>query len=479
MAHSGFMLSFSSVMGLLYVLPWIKEITDMCVMKGNIVIEGVRKGILAGISIAIATLPIQLHFYYVYPLTSLLTNLIVVPLVGIVLADGILTVFLCFVFMCVTRVSCGAAIGKMEQVIAVIRKPSEWILFIYEEIGKISSRIDAGIWVIGKPELWQVIIYYLIVAGMILYQRGCFPGQKKKEKIPQFIQIVLVLTAVCFLCKNPREGLQVHFLDVGQGDCIVLINENGNAYMVDGGSTSKSDVGANQIIPFLKYMGVKNLEAVFITHPDMDHISGIEEMLQTDICRIKIKRLILPDVAQNLKDTELIGLRELAAESDAAVYYMHQGELLRDGNLKIMSLNPAEKESAQDMNALSQVLYVAYKDFSMLLTGDVTGEKEQQLCEGYEILQKQGAISDERITVLKVAHHGSRYSTTEQLLKQMSPRYAIISAGKKNVYNHPHTETMERLERFGSSILKTMDYGAITIQVKGKKVLLKGYRKQP
>ena len=109
---------------------------------------------------------------------------------------------------------------------------------------------------------------------------------------------------------------------------------------------------------------------------------------------------------------------------------------MHDGDLNFISMNPAENADSQDMNELSQVLYVTYEDFSMLLTGDVTGEKESEICNMYEWIEKKNGSPNggeqSGIDVLKVAHHGSRYSTTEGLLKRMTPRYAIISAGKKN-----------------------------------------------
>ena len=472
MGHSGFMLSFGAVMGLLFVMPWIKELTDGRVMKRNGIVKWIRNGIISGFSIAIATLPIQLHFYYVYPITSLIANLIVIPLVGVLLVNGSLTVLINGACIKMTRVSCSMSAENLGRIIEVLRKPSEWILAIYEEIGKISAKVQGGIWVIGKPFLWQIIIYYLVVMGMIVYQKYYVFNKKNEEKqygIPQYMQILVLLVAICFLCRNPREGFEVHFLDVGQGDCIVVVNDNRNAYMIDGGSTSRLEVGNYQIVPFLKYMGIKELEAVFITHPDEDHINGIMEMMQTDSCQIAIKRLILPDVAQNLKDTELIKLRALAAESDIPVYYMHCGERLRDGVLDIISLNPAENADSRDMNELSQVLYITYEDFSMLLTGDVTGEMESEICDVYDLIEKQKSSSNREmqkgIDVLKVAHHGSRYSTTEQFLERISPRYAIISAGKKNVYGHPHEETIERLFKSGSAILTTPECGAVTVEV--------------
>ena len=127
------------------------------------------------------------------------------------------------------------------------------------------------------------------------------------------------------------------------------------------------------------------------------------------------------------------------------------------------------------MNEISEVLYLEYGEFSMLLTGDVTGTAEKEV-----IGKLSGKLSGkELLTVLKVAHHGSKYSTPIELLELTKPKYAIISAGENNRYGHPHEETLERLEEVGCKVLRTDERGFIEICARGKKVKVYGYGQPP
>ena len=254
------------------------------------------------------------------------------------------------------------------------------------------------------------------------------------------------------------DQMEVHFMDVGQGDCIVMRNENGNCYMVDGGSTSKSQTGKYQILPFLESMGIGELEAVFVTHPDEDHISGILELMEQSPWGVRINSLILPDVSREMKQKELAELREQAAAYGIPVRYIGRGDVVQDRNLKFTCLSPEEGMATDEVNEISTVLYTEYEEFKMLLTGDVTGEPEWELLSGLE--------GKEALTVLKVAHHGSKYSTPREFLEMTDPVIAVISAGKDNRYGHPHEELIERLEKRGCRIYRTAKSGAVTMQVR-------------
>ena len=209
----------------------------------------------------------------------------------------------------------------------------------------------------------------------------------------------------------------------------------------------------------MKSRGIIRLEAVFLSHPDEDHVNGVVEMIeQTGKTGIKIGCLVLPDVSREQKDSGLLDLRQVAKEHGIPVRYIGSGDVIWDKRLKIECLNPEsqsegrESENSQrkdvqtqsgqnnqqseDMNEISEVLYLEYGEFSMLLTGDVTGTAEKEV-----IGKLSGKLSGkELLTVLKVAHHGSKYSTPIELLELTKPKYAIISAGENNRYGHPHEE---------------------------------------
>ena len=337
--------------------------------------------------------------------------------------------------------------------------------------------------------------------------------------IPVGICWGFLLLGVVILAWRFRPELQVTFLDVGQGDCIFLQTENGDSYLTDGGSSSVSKVGKYRMIPFLKYQGASQIKAVFVSHADSDHCNGIAELLeQAELEGIRVENLVLTDLADECRSEGYEELVELAGQNGITVQFLHEGQQLQDGELLFQCLHPSKGYRAEDLNETSMVLLVTYREFSMLLTGDVQGAGEEHLTQelqdwrepgvtqmqnvirisGEEESMEEQSIEDERIeeqieekrsqnkmganhaetelTVLKVAHHGSKNSTSEEFLKAANPKLAIISCGEGNRYGHPHEETLERLEKSDVPWFCTKDYGAITVTVDGKShVEVRGY----
>ena len=352
--------------------------------------------------------------------------------------------------------------------------------------------------------------------------------------IPVGICWGFLLLGVVILTWRFRPELQVTFLDVGQGDCIFLQTENGDSYLTDGGSSSVSKVGKYRMIPFLKYQGASQIKAVFVSHADSDHCNGIAELLeQAELEGIRVENLVLTDLADECCSEGYEELVELAGQNGITVQFLHEGQQLQDGELLFQCLYPSKGYRAEDLNETSMVLLVTYREFSMLLTGDVQGAGEEHLTQelqdwrepgvtqmqdvirisGEEESMEEQSIEDERIeeqsieeqsienerieeqieekrsqnkmganhaetelTVLKVAHHGSKNSTSEDFLKAANPKLAIISCGEGNRYGHPHEETLERLEKADVLWFCTKDYGAITVKVDGKShVEVRGY----
>ena len=481
--HSGFLLSFGAVLGIGIVLPWWKGMLGRLAGKqsGHGPKKGMEKltetvinGFYLGTAIALTTLPVLFYFYYKYSLYSLLLNLYVIPLMGVAFAGGILSMSVGF-FM------------KAAGILAGM--PDRFILWLYEISCREALKLPGAVHIGGRPGLWQIAAYYGILCGMIFWHypaeeesasgtgkhRGILlpPGGRslkktdcrsgrKGETVPAVIHWLLTLGIVWLLSIRPYSGFSVSFLDVGQGDCIVMRNENGKCYMVDGGSASKSQVGKYSILPYLESEGIGELEAVFLTHPDEDHISGVMELMEQSGYGVGINGLILPDASSEIKNEELSELREQAARYDIPVYYIARGDIIRDEKLKLSCLGPEKGITTDEVNEISTVLLAEYGEFRMLLTGDVTGEPERELLTELE--------GEEPLTVLKVAHHGSKYSTPREILEMTDPVYAIISAGKDNRYGHPHEELMERLERQGCHIYQTAESGAVTMKVWNGKI---------
>lgn len=217
-------------------------------------------------------------------------------------------------------------------------------------------------------------------------------------------------------------------------------------------------VGKYRIEPFLKSQGVRELDYVFISHGDSDHISGIEEMLERKETGVGIKTLVLP--VWEMWDEKLTELAKKALDNGTKVSVMEQGDILREGEMSFTCLFPGKEFSGETGNEASMVLAVRYGEFDMLFTGDVEGKGEEALTKQLE--ENYKGYSWE---VLKVAHHGSKNSSTEEFLKEAQPVYALISAGQENRYGHPHKETIKRLSDIGSKSYSTKENGAVKVEV--------------
>lgn len=173
---------------------------------------------------------------------------------------------------------------------------------------------------------------------------------------------------------------------------------------------------------------------------------------------IKINHLVLPDTM--LKDEAYQNMVQLAKNKNIPIIYFKKGDKLIDGDLKITCLHPYPGFETDNRNNYSTVLWMQYKDMDMLFTGDVSDEGEDALIES-------GMPECE---ILKLAHHGSKYTNSEEFLAQVSPQYAVVSAGKDNDYGHPNKEVIERLEAIGTKTYCTIDYGAIELKTDGKRL---------
>lgn len=436
--HSGFLLSFGSVCGLGVLSPilqisgeYLRKKTKeskwivICRTAGNKFVTG----LITSLSVSLFILPIQLFFFYRIPLYSVYLNLLVIPFMSIVMIIGLLVMaFPVLSFLCPIEIG--------------IFKWFEWLCLNFE-------KIPGHNLLFGRPQVGKIICYYLILLLAI--------GVDKYHK--KWLTICILTISVIMLLWSGNHGLEIFILDVGQGDCICVRTEDNRCFLFDGGSSSKQNIGEKVIQPFLEYQGIGKIHGIFLSHKDEDHYNGIIQLLEQD--EIIIERIYLP----NVESMTSFG-KQLRKMSNADIQFVERGDVWKVGEFTLECLHPAKNYSADD-NTSSACFLLREGEFSMLLTGDVEGEGEMLLLEEL----KKRKIT--HINALKVAHHGSVYSTSEEFLKQVTPIVAFISCGRRNVYGHPHAETLERLERTSTKIWSTTERGAIKIDVKRKEI--KGY----
>lgn len=456
--NSGFQMSFGAIIAIVLILPIVEEILN----TDNKII----KVLSANFTISLVMNPILAWNYYELPTFSFLLNIVVVPLMSVVIVSSIVGIFCsCIMF----------GFGK------IVIFPGCGILELYTFLCNIINKSSFASIVVGQPKVTIIIVYYAILLVVLFGLKNIRTKYTRAEKERNIIKketglvlekkakkerrikgqnvklrlacIVGFLLLNCLIYYIPNPGFYITFINVGQGDGILIHGDNGTKVMVDGGSTSEKQVAKNCIVPYLKAEGIGTIDYSIITHTDKDHISGILEILENNNSnRIRIKNLVMPDI--NMKDDTYNELIEKAKLKKINILYIKKGDTLSLGKTKIKCIYPETTTTASDKNDYCTVLSVKNKTSKILLTGDISKEIEEKIKDDIE----------ENYTVLKVAHHGSNYSSSEKFLKKVNPKYSIISVGKNNSYGHPGNETMERLRKQGGVIYRTDEKGGITIR---------------
>lgn len=437
--HSGFLFSFGAVCGIGILLP--------AAQRNFFGDSRMEKVFLSGVVVSVATLPVYLGFYYEFPPYSVLLNLVVIPCMAFVLLGGLASL---------GAAACILSLGEFTAY------PVHLLLWFYEKCCQVCAQMPGHIWSAGRPALWQILLFFGILFVLVM----------RNDRLPKLLFWQGMLCALFVLGVRLPGCLQITMVDVGQGDCIYLSEESGIRLLIDGGSSDKKDVAKYQIMPFLKYEGVSHLDAVVITHPDSDHINGVCDLLEETAStgRFAIDALYLPDVGERGRQKAYHELERLAGQAGVPVRYLGFGDRLQCGNIMLTCLHPEKGWDTEEINAYSTVLHLSYGDFTALFTGDLEDAGERRV---EEIIRREGALQD--ITLLKVAHHGSKNSTGTAFLRETAPKIALISSGRDNRYGHPHVELLERLEKQECVIYRTQHSGAVTVRVRKDRVTVEEY----
>ena len=439
--HSGFLLSFGAILGL-----------------------GCFSENLGGsLSVFLIHFPIMLSVYFEFPIYSFLLNLVIIPAMSVLMTLGILCIL------------CGAvpvyAIGM--GMAHIMGAGCHALLWVFEMLCELSLALPGANWITGKPDNWRLVCFYMVVLILFILQEYCKYINKKSKyvkkgitiKIPKLLQLMMILAAVILVTSRNYEGLEITFVDVGQGDCIWIQTPEGKHYLIDAGSTSESSVGQYTLLPYLKYMGTDRLDAVFLTHLDSDHTSAITELLENGEEAykrngIEIGCIVIAEAV--IRDEAYEKLIELCNMCNIQIAYAKTGDVISEDKLKLSILHPEDDYVTESRNAYSLVVKLDYfrenGHFGALFTGDVEADGEQIIA---EYLKDKDWSCD----LFKASHHGSKNSNTEELLEVIQPQLTVISCAEDNGYGHPHKETLERLKAVGSDVLITKDSGAIMIKV--------------
>ena len=453
---SGFRLSFLAVIGI-FTAQEVVRVWDIKHMIG--------RSLLMSTFVWIFTLPASVSSYFCVNLLSVPINILILPMMSILLPAGYVA----------------AATG-----FAPIAGPVYYILRLYTAICEKEKNIPYIRPVTGVPGTAAVVAYYALLALFVLLmirrpflKKRRFDPKKvrfylkwrkpyvKRKNLPLFL--LLAGCAVIFV-RPAAVGLQAVFLDVGQGDAIYA-EAGGENILMDAGSSNVSNVGKYRVIPFLQSRGITKLDHVIISHMDKDHISAVKEMLE----------LGYPMIGELVVGTNIdpaCELLVLAMEKGVNIRFVSAGEELisssisgknREG-LSVSIIAPEAGRRYSDANSGSVVVSLKYDDLQLLLTGDSGFESEK-------IYAERLSADTSAVSVLKCAHHGSKYSTSSDLLETYLPGITVISCYKYNTYGHPNPLTLERLQKVSSDIFCTADSGAIMLDY-SRRITVEEYGKR-
>lgn len=483
--YAGFWLSFGAVLAILLMYPLLKECYELpSRFREKKIIVKLWDALLLSFGIQIFTLPILLFYYYEVPLYSVLLNLVVIPVFSVALVSALIGGVAAAVSAgCLVTVGSvgslavagdvvtvsgslgGSVISEvMGKVADVLLLPLRVVFLLYKVLCGFTDEFTVGRWIVGKPHALQIAFFYIgILACMLLVKKE--PECIKKRK-GRFV-FVGVLFMTFILCFRIRTYTEVTFLDIGQGDCCVMKAENGMTFLFDAGSSDVPESGKRRLTPFLKANGIRQIDYAFISHPDEDHVNAVLECLEMQKkSGVYIKNIVLSAYAK--EDAKYEEIKTAAEKAKCNICYFEKGNRITVGegkNEKIIleCLFPSGEEGITDTNEQSLVIRMEVGGARILLTGDIGAEVEARLVEQLQ----SGQITE--IDILKVPHHGSRYSSSKEFLEFIKPKVAVISCGEGNSYGHPHEDTLKRLEEAGCKILTTPESGAITVRI-GKEI---------
>lgn len=449
--EGGCQMSFAAIFAIGYVLPWVKEMAkkregeeDGRIRRFPRWRKRVGDALLSSVVISGVTLPVVLRVFFTFSPYSVFINMVVIPCMTPMMISGIVA-GLAGVFLPPGRFG--------DILIRILFLPAVSVLGFFDLFLERMRELPGAVWTAGCPSLPEMGLLYLfeVLLFYIWYKRLWTWGLR-----------VAVCTAMFFLIVPSDRQLFVTMLDVGQGDGIVLQMPEGENMLIDGGSTSRSGVGQYVIAPALRYYGIAELDYVVVTHMDEDHVSGVRELLEMEY---PVRRLLLPG---GQDDKEMAAFAAQAEKAGTEVIYMERGDTVyfsgrgAGDTCFLRCMHPYTGFQTGDPNAASLVFHLRYDAFDALFTGDLEKEGEEALC---EYMKNESW----KLELLKVAHHGSKYSTGVTFLHQMPPQAALISAGEQNRYGHPHRETLDRLYGCGADIYETSEGGAITVKTDGKR----------
>lgn len=406
-------------------------------------------------AVQIMIFPIILYSYNTISFTFFISNFFASFIVGPILILGYICLFL----------------GKFLGFLVVIE---ELLLELLFKIAEIVGNFELSKIYVVSPNIIFFVIYYLILFFIIFVPREVknkifLKVRQNFNIIKKYLIISLCIVSIFLLFLNlSKDDLTIDFLDVAQGDCTLITTKTGKRILVDGGDCENYDYGENVVLPYLLKHGISSLDYILVSHFDSDHCGGLFSIIEN----LKIKNIIF---GYQYEETEyLLEFLKLADSKNINIIIVSNNDIVKIDEFIYFEIFSPFKDDMITENAINNNSVVAKLNFSknnfstsILFTGDIEAIAEEKL-----VLEYGNKLKSD---ILKVAHHGSITSTTDEFLENVNPKIALIGVGKNNSYGHPSQITIQNLNKAGATIHRTDQSGQITITLKNKKFQIKTY----
>ena len=417
-----------SFMGTAGIVIFNKSITNFFIKLK--IKQKIAEALSVTFSAQLMIMPITILNFNTISLTFFISNILASPLLGIIIIFGFISIFI-------------------SSILNPISKVLFLILHIFLEllilVSKVTEKIPGSSILVKTPNILFAIVYYILILFFnyffVIKQN---PTRRFHKKIIKIITIKKIkngfkVIAVVFLIMllltrivriiNPT--LKIYFIDVGQGDSTLIVTPKNKKILIDGGEGK-----TNVLFQYLLDRRINKIDYIIISHFDSDHCNGLIEIIE----KMRVENIVMSK--QSKESEEYKKILEIIKQKNIKVSSVKaEDKIIIEKNLYTKILNPAEKFEFQDLNNNAIVAKLVYKNFSMLFTGDIE-KAEENLAKKYK--------NELKSTILKVAHHGSKTSTSEEFLKYVEPQIALIGVGENNKFGHPNQITIEKLKNIRS-----------------------------
>ena len=433
----GFLLSYAGTIG---IMAFINNFDN--IKKDNVkikLLKVVKNMLYVTISAQILIFPVIIYYFNTISLTFFISNIIAGLIIGPIIIGGLIIIVISFLNIKIT---------------AIMVKLYNVLLLILLKTTEIISKMSLSKIYIKTPSIIKILIYYfiifIIISYIIIRKSKRYYLNKVLDKlilntrtiIKNSLTKISIIFLLCliiffFLNKMPQK-LKIYFIDVGQGDCTLITTPMNKKILIDSGGSETYDVGKKILFPYLLDRGINKIDYVIISHFDTDHCKSFEYIMKN----MSVENVVIskqPEDSENYREF----LRILKTRKINVIIVNKGDKLYIEKDLYFYTIWPDKDNfiSENMLNNNSIVCKLIYKEFACIFTGDIEKIAEERILKQYE-----NNTSILKSTILKVAHHGSKSSSIQEMLDKIKPEIALIGVGENNKFGHPNDEVLDRLK---------------------------------